>query len=350
MRTRTLIPFVAVLLAALTLIPSLHAQSPLVTIETVTVGDAGNAADTTGYGAVGYEFNIGKYEVTLAQYVTFLNAVAATDAYGLYSTNMALDLRVAGISRFGVSGSYTYSLIGPSGVTPPGASSPGDRPATFVSWFGAARFANWLQNGASNGASTETGAYTLNGAMEGIIPRNPGAAWWIPSKDEWYKAAYYKGGGTNAGYWLYPMQSDAMPDNAIGDTQNTANFRSGDFSVTQLATESSTQNYLTDVGAFTSSGSAYGTFDQGGNVSEWIDAILITTSGPLVFTNRVRVGGDWADGDYRLESTDGLGIPQPPNIADNSSGFRLATVPEPSTYALLAMTAAGALWWARRKR
>jgi len=55
---------VAVLFAAFTLISNLQAQ-PLVTIETVTVGDAGNAADTTGYGAVADVFALGKYEVTI---------------------------------------------------------------------------------------------------------------------------------------------------------------------------------------------------------------------------------------------------------------------------------------------
>ena len=50
--------------------------SALVTIETVPVGNAGNAADTTGYGAVAYDYALGKYEVTLNQYSEFLNAVA----------------------------------------------------------------------------------------------------------------------------------------------------------------------------------------------------------------------------------------------------------------------------------
>jgi sulfatase modifying factor 1 len=54
------------LLTALALAASAHAA---VIIEYVTVGDAGNAADTTGYGAVAYEYRIGTYEVTNAQYV-----------------------------------------------------------------------------------------------------------------------------------------------------------------------------------------------------------------------------------------------------------------------------------------
>ena len=64
-----------------------------ITIATVPVGDAGNAPDTavmkdgtTGYGSVAYNYNIGKYDVTAGQYTAFLNAVAATDTYGLYNT------------------------------------------------------------------------------------------------------------------------------------------------------------------------------------------------------------------------------------------------------------------------
>lgn len=168
-----------------------NAQGHLVTIDMVTVGNAGNATQSAsnrshsesggdGYGAVGYEFNIGRTEVTLNQYTTFLNAVAATDTYGLYISSMATDLNIAGISRSGSSGSYSYAVIGS-----------GARPVSYVSWFDAARFTNWLHNRATGVASTETGAYPLNGATSGIISANVNAQYWIPTEDEWYKAAYY---------------------------------------------------------------------------------------------------------------------------------------------------------------
>src|SRR3954465_7955760 len=86
-----------------------------ITIVTVPVGDAGNANDpATGnlYGGVNYAYSIGKYEVTTGQYTDFLNAVAATDTYALYNTNMALDREIAGIKRSGAAGSYIYSVIG----------------------------------------------------------------------------------------------------------------------------------------------------------------------------------------------------------------------------------------------
>jgi sulfatase modifying factor 1 len=339
MRKQIAFLVVAALFAAFTLTPSLHAQSPLVTIDTVTVGDAGNAADTTTtYGAVADVFAIGKYEVTISQYTTFLNSVASvtSDSYivDLWSANMAITPNVAGIGRSGsgtLADPYSYSVIGS-----------GNRPITYVSWFEAARFANWVNNGATNGASTETGAYTLNGATSGVgINVNPGSTWFLPSEDQWYKAAYYKGGGTNAGYWAYPTQSDTAPGNTIGGAANQANYNNGVYSVTQSADYSITQNYLTDVGAFSNSTSAYGTFDQGGNVDEWTDAQI----GPY---RGVRGGfwdgiDNWMRSSFRDENTDPAG-------EYIGVGFRMATVPEPSTYALLLMTGAGALWWARRRR
>lgn len=87
---------------------------------------------------------------------------------------MATNGNVAGITRSGSSGSYTYSVL----------TGAGNRPIAYVSWFNAARFCNWLQNGQGSG-STETGAYTLAGAMSGIILKNGGATCYIPSESEW---------------------------------------------------------------------------------------------------------------------------------------------------------------------
>ena len=52
-----------------------------VAIDWVTVDDVENVADDTGYGSVTYEYRIGKHEVTIAQYIEFLNAVAITDTH-----------------------------------------------------------------------------------------------------------------------------------------------------------------------------------------------------------------------------------------------------------------------------
>ncbi len=107
-----------------------------ITIVTVPVANPGNAADSTGFGAVDYNYNIGKFEVTVGQYTAFLNAVASTDTYGFYTTKMTF----SGISQIGDSGSYSYDVTGSSIL-----------PVAWVSWGDAARFCNWLSNGQPSG-------------------------------------------------------------------------------------------------------------------------------------------------------------------------------------------------------
>ncbi|MFN9961415.1 MAG: PEP-CTERM sorting domain-containing protein, partial [bacterium] len=86
-----------------------------------------------------------------------------------------------------------------------------NKPVVFTSWYDNARYCNWLHNdkptGLQNNTTTEDGAYTLSGNT-GFPSRNVGAKYFIATTNEWYKSAYYKGGSTNAGYWLYPTQSD----------------------------------------------------------------------------------------------------------------------------------------------
>lgn len=294
-------------------VPSLKAEQ-LLTIETVFVGNAGNeSANETnasswgagyGYGGVDYDYRIGMYEVTIAQYTIFLNAVAASDPYNLWNSNMQTNLNVAGIARLGVSGSYSYSVIGS-----------GDRPITYVSWFDAARFTNWLHNGASSNADTEFGAYTLNGINTGIIIKNNGALWWIPSENEWVKSAYYD--SATGIYSNYSTQSNTMTLNTIG-SEGGANFFDGDYATTQLGTYSTSQNYLTDAGSYPTS-SFYGTYDQSGNVWEWNDAV--------VFSSRGIRGGSWGIPAFGASTRTNY----PFGIELRDVGFRVASVPETST-------------------
>jgi formylglycine-generating enzyme required for sulfatase activity len=316
---------VVALIAVLSLTSTTHAQ-PLVTIDTVPVGDPGNTADSTGYGAVADLFYIGRYEVTISQYTTFLNAVASVTAdshiINLWNPSMQSDLSSAGISRSGagvVGNPYIYAAISPSGTNPPGASSPGNRPISYVSWFDAARFANWMHNGATVGASTETGAYALNGASSGIFTVNPGAIWYLPSENQWYKAAYYKGGGPNSGYWSFPTQSNTQPGLSIGASANQANHKAYDlYAVTLSNTFSFTQNYLTDVGAYSNSASAYGTYDQGGNLWELNDTVINGSS-------RGMRGGYWQNVTYDLHLRSSSRQSVVPSGEGNHLGFRLAS-------------------------
>lgn len=311
-----------------------------VTIDLVTVGNPGNASDTTGYGAVNYEYKIGKYEVTIGQYAEFLNAAAKSDPYGLWDSSMQTDLMVAGISRSGASGAYEYTVMSVSGIAPYGGVSNANRPIAYITWWDAARFANWMQNGQGSG-STETGAYTFVGGQTSGTPpeRNPGAQFFVPTENEWYKAAYYSpllNSGTG-GYWSYATQSNSTPGNAIGGGSNQANGYVGGYAVTQSSGYSTSQNYLTDVGAFTSSSSYYGTFDQSGNVQEWNE-----TGVPGGYR-----GGFW--GDYAVNLSSSI---RNSNYPLMGLGFRLAAVPEPSTYAmaLAGLACGGYSMWRRRKR
>jgi formylglycine-generating enzyme required for sulfatase activity len=327
------------------------------TIETVPVGNPGNANDpATGhlYGAVSHAYNIGKYEVTVGQYTEFLNAVAASDTYALYNTSMATNLNIAGIARSGASGSYSYSVIG----------SP-NHPVTYVSWGDAARFANWLHNGQPNGAqgpgTTETGAYTLNGATSSAallaVTRVAGARWFIPTENEWYKAAYFQPavqGGDSDSYWAYPMRTNSVPysDQPPGATPDntrvgnfywddgTANGYDDGFAVTGSTSQSSSQNYLTDVGVYTSSPTYYGTFDQGGNVYEWNETAVNTLS------RGVR-GGWWDDNSGSLRAS--YRQWRNPLVETFQLGFRMASIPEPGTLLLGALAGIGLLGLACRR-
>jgi sulfatase modifying factor 1 len=296
-KTKHLLP----LATAASLIVSASAS---VTMDWVTVGNAGNAANANGLGSVAYSYQIGKYEVTNAQYGAFLNAAAQTDSYGLYNSNMSS----LGIARSGSSGSYTYSVT----------TALANRPVEYVSWYDAARFANWMMNGQGSG-STETGAYTLNGATNGLILANAGAQVYIPTENEWYKAAYYN--AANQTYSLSP--------NGQNSIITTADANYG-FSV----------GSATDVGSYTGDASFYGTFDQGGNVWEWNDVVKQGWA-------RGRRGGGWnSNVAYLLSSIQDDGAD--PAQEFNYIGFRLAAVPEPSSM-LLTMLAGGVML-IRRKR
>ena len=300
-----------------------------VLIQYVPVGDAGNAGDTqkmkqdqsSGYGAVPYAYQIGKYDVTNSQYAEFLNAKDSTgvNTLGLYNGTQGTDGNSAGISfnPGAVNGSKYGIIAGQS-----------NKPVANVSWFSSIRFVNWLANGQGN-AATETGTYTLSGgtptpANANSITRNAGATTFLPNENEWYKAAYYKGGGTNAGYWAYATQSNTTPTSAMPGTTapNTANYvdPATGYAVTHAPYGSNT-NYLTDVGAYPNSTSAYGTFDQTGDLFQWNET---TVTGNV---KGIR-GGSWNLDSGALPSLNRDLLYQP-NFANFFIGFRVAGIPEP---------------------
>jgi sulfatase modifying factor 1 len=217
-----------------------------------------------------------------------------------------------------------------------------------VSWYDAARFTNWLHNGQGSG-SIETGAYTLSG-VTGLITKNPGATVYLPSENEWYKAAYYDpttgaGGGDN--YWELPTQSDTAPTEATADATgvisnpgvNVANYNF------RADWPSGVDGNVTTVGSAGATANSYfGTADQAGNVSEWNDAI------PSVSSRGLR-GGSW----YHLFSHNLTVFDRnyiEPSDEYNFVGFRVASVavsvPEPSSFIPAMLICIGVMM--RRKR
>ena len=168
----------------------------------------------------------------------------------------------------------------------------------------------------------ETGAYTLTG-NSGTILKNSGASVWLPSEDEWYKAAYYNATPTPS-YSLY-----ANGQNSI--TTVDANY-GGSISSSTV------------VGNYSGDASPYGTFDQGGNVWEWNDAMF--------GSSRLLRGGSFTYGEAALRAS--FRDNNDPSGEDRTIGFRVASsiaaVPEPSGLLTTSALVASSLLMRRRSK
>ena len=273
------------------------------TIDFVNIGNAGNAADTTGYGAVPYEYRVGTYEITQ-------DAITKATASGM------------------------------SNVTA-GAWS-GNQPAATISWYEAAAFVNFL-----NTSSGKTAAYnlTFSGSWSMALwsseqawtaggtnlYRNKDAFYFLPSENEWYKAAYYNPAGSD--YFLYPTASSSVPTAvASGTNAGTAVYNNA----------ASVPAIVESAGGL----SPYGTMGQGGNVFEWNESAFDGSNSSSSESRAFR-GGRWSSSGVNLRSSVRLdGVPAGEL---DSVGFRVASVPEPSTYVLVLMGAGALYLWKRRK-
>lgn len=296
-----------------------------ISIETVMVGEAGNAANPSapanvaanGGGKVDYLFEIGKYEVTNAQYAQFLDSVASiSDPNNLYSASMQ-------IARSGSAGSFSYAPTG----------SNANKPVQFVSFADTFRFANWLHNGMPSG--TQTAATTENGSYNMALSqptRQAGAKYWIPGMSEWYKAAFYNPtlNGGLGGYDNYPTSSNTLTASAPPGGSTSANFNN-------------VVGTTTDVGSYSSTTSAFGAYDMAGNLAERLDT---ATS-----TGYFHAVSAWSNAALRADSTSSAAFAAATISGENNAtGFRIAAVPEPSTIALTGTGVVSLLIGWRRKQ
>lgn len=280
------------------------------TIDFVEIGNPGNEADNTGnpspVGRVDYVYNLGKYEIS-RDMVTKANAAGG---FGITLQDM--------------------TPYGGNGL---------NRPATGISWFEAAQFVNWLNTSKGHQAAynfDSNGNFQLwgIGQYNYINPyRHKDAYYFLPSLNEWYKAAY----GSPDGTWYdFPTGSNAAPISVTdGTTSGTAVYNQSSFGPADI----------NNAGGF----SAYGTMAQGGNVWEWTESASDGLN-DLADESREMRGAAWDNGDsISLEAWYRNNSQVDPSLDYGKGGFRIAMIPEPSALSLLAV-ALGASAMMRRRR
>ena len=319
------------------------------------VGSAGNAANIggNGLGGVAYNYKISAFDTTISQYIDFLNGSYAgkEGLYGVWNTSIGGtggSTSVSAITRTGSAGTYAYTLSGTDFA---------NKPVNFINWFSAARFVNWHSNGMDAAATaTEDGSYELtkNGLpiIDGpIVPRKQNATIFLPSADEWNKAAFYN--SATQSYYLWGTSSDVRPTavlpegNVPVEGKNTANWRDNRLPNTVR---------MTDVGTYVDTKSPYGLFDMFGNVTQMTD-----TSGTGANAGLFQAfGGSYATTTFQSNTWNSksvgdfrAGAPDPTvGVGTAPVGFRVAAfvVPEPGNMVAAAIGIGGLIGFQIMKR
>jgi formylglycine-generating enzyme required for sulfatase activity len=223
----------------------------------------------------------------------------------------------------------------------------GNQPAAGLSWHEAAAFVNWINISSGNQAAyklTYTSGRWSMSLWQSFDPgynsfnqyRNSLAKYFLPSEDEWYKAAY--GMSNGGGYSLYTTGSDLAPAGVAGGTLPGTTVWGGQVSPSDVMSAGGL--------------SSYGTMAQGGNIWEMLETAKEVSNNSDVNSLRAMRGGDYSDDlvpEWQLSTT------SPSWSADNklddtfNKGFRVAAVPEPTTYALFGIGALTLIVAYRRK-
>lgn len=252
-------------------------------------------------------YQIGRYEVTNAEYAAFLNSASVSVTSGLVYLN--------GTVLCDTTTSSSYSQIVYSGgifsVRTRDGYPMNDHPLVRVSWYGAAAHCNWL--------SSQQGyqeVYTESGNWPSDLSRN---GYHLPTEAQWERAAAWEPGH---GHWRYGFTSDTI-------STSQANYNSANpLGLTSYP-------YTSPVGHYSGSTSDVGCYDMSGNVWEWCNDWYSSTyysvspssdpEGPSPQTYRVLRGGGWIIDVYLCRSADRVW--DYPNSRNNYNGFRVSRTP-----------------------
>ena len=321
-------------LASLALIaPCAVAQVDPSGIDFVTITHAGNAPYQSifpsdfvnGRGGVDYEYRLGKFEVTTAQWVEFFNA-----AYDR-SDGFFPHLRPPG--HWGATATTPNTPGGLRWAVPAGNEM---MPVGNISWRMAAMYCNWLHNDKSTDRSAfMNGAYDVStfgfngGIFTDQLARHPDARYWIPTWDEWLKAAHYdpnkvNADGTTGGWWQYSNGSDTPyvygpPPSMGGVGEANAGF-------------TTPSPFAIPLGSYATT-SPWGLYDMAGGTTEWTESIVTADTGQR---NRIFDGSYWSSSSFQaglVDSVRGKGS-EYPHVPTYEFGLRIASVvPSPGTWA-----------------